>query len=382
MVKVLHYSTHNEADGIAKYQEQFVEAMANDANAKVTNEFFRYSPNVVKRMSLEQKETAFMELAATLKNFDILHIQHELSYFEKDDFNRIVDVAHRLGKKAIVTVHTAPDAQYKTPQCNGYGPSSIVAYMREIVEAKGFINRHIVPMRKADLVLVHNRNTKDNLVMRGVQTDKIHLITLPVPDVKYVPESKEIGAALQKKTGDIIIGMVGFISRTKGVHAAVKALSYLPDHYKLALAGGVHPNGDPRYLDEICDLVLTLGLKERVYITGYIDDDNRLNALVKECDVWVYPYDNAYYQHVSSAALNNSLANHKPTIVYPTKPFMEINQTETVMICKSPNYYELARCIATADYASLAKNARRYAEEHSYIRESKNLVDIYEALVG
>ena len=115
------------------------------------------------------------------------------------------------------------------------------------------------------------------------------------------------------------------------------------------------------YFDEVCDLIIKLGLKERVHITGFVDNDMHLNALIRECDVCVYPYDQKYYKYVSSAALNNSIANHKPAIVYPTRPFVEMNQDGTIAICKSANYYELARYVVEADYTKLAKASSEYA---------------------
>ncbi len=380
-LRVLHYSTHNEDCGIGKYNEQFHLAMSETSAESVENEFFSYSPNVTKKMTHDQFSGVLKELKRKLKQFDILHIQHEISFYYHDELGRIVDLAKSMHKKVIFTVHTAPDAQFKKPGLHGLGPRSLVKYAREIRTARKFDATHIDPMRKAHLVLVHNANIKSSLVAHGVAESKVRIIPLPVPNIVLGNDSTEIRTALHYKDGDIIMGTVGFVSKTKGVLESVKSLSFLPDNYKLAIIGGVHPNGGgEEYLNDVCDLIVERGLEERVYITGFVQEDDRLNALVRECDVCVYPYDNKYYKYVSSAALNNSIANHIPAIVYPTVPFIEMNRDGTIAICKSANYYELARYVREADYSLLAERSAKYAEEYSYSVESLKLVEVYQEL--
>lgn len=382
-IKVLHYSTHNEDCGIGKYNEQFLTAMTETSDDVIENEFFSYSPNVTKLMAYDQFTNVLNELKEQLKDFDILHIQHEISFYYHDELGRIVDLAHSIGKKVVFTVHTAPDAQYKKPTLHGYGPRSVIKLVREAQAARRFTNTHIAPVRKADLVLVHNSNIMNNLAKHGVNIDKIKTVPLPVPNATFSKPSTEIKTALKYKKGDVIMGTVGFVSKTKGVKESVKSLSFLPDNYKLAIIGGVHPNGGgEEYLDEVCDLIIKRGLSERVYITGYVQEDDRLNALVHECDVCLYPYDNKYYKYVSSAALNNSIANYVPAVVYPTVPFIEMNTDATIAICKSANYYELARYIREADFSLLADRSKKYADKYSYTNESLELVGIYRELLG
>ena len=382
-IKVLHYSTHNEDCGIGKYNEQFLTAMAETSADVIENEFFSYSPNVTKLMTHDQFTNVLKELKKKLNGFDILHIQHEISFYYHDELGRIVDLAKSMHKKVVFTIHTAPDAQYKKAGLHGLGPRSWVKYLREVQVAQKFTATHIAPVRSADLVLVHNSNIMNNLVQHGIDSSKIKTIPLPVPNASFAEESTEIRTALNYKEGDVIMGTVGFVSKTKGVLESVKSLSFLPDNYKLAIIGGVHPNGGgEEYLDEVCDLIVTRGLEDRVYITGYIQEDDRLNALVRECDVCLYPYDNRYYRYVSSAALNNSIANHIPAVVYPTVPFIEMNTDNTVAICKSANYYELARYILEADYDLLAKKSEEYATTYSYTNESLKLIEVYKELVS
>ena len=381
-MRILHYTTHNEDCGIGKYQEQYLKALA--PLDEVYNEIFPYSPNKVKVMPREELSRVISELHEAVKSFDALHIQFELSFFKQDELDRIIDTVKSLHKKVIVTVHTAPAAQYQQPQRIGVGPRSLVRYAKAIKAAREFRARYVLPLAKADLVLVNNTATKQNLIEHGVSADTITVITIPVPTISHEKVSSEIKSALNYKNGDVIFASIGFLSRMKGVDQAIKALSYLPSNYKLAVIGGVHPaGGQEALLDELCDLVANLGLTDRVYITGYVREDDTLNALIRECDICVYPYDTEYYSYVSSAALNNAFANYKPAVVYPTKSFLEINQNDiTVDITRSANYYELARSLRTIDINDFTLKSTQYAKTYSYEGEAVKLVAIYEKLLA
>lgn len=378
MIRVLHFSAHNENCGIGKYQEQFLTAMHEQPKV-IYNEFFPYSPHVTKNMSHASMTKVLAELALSLKEFDVLHIQHEFSFFLKDELYRIVKQANDLHKRVIITVHTAPEGHYKKPSRGGLGPRSMLHHEREKIKFNRLEEIHVKPMKLADLILVHNMATKLDLIKHGIDSSKIKVIVMPVPIITKAAESFEISQKLNKKPGDIIYSTIGFISRSKGVAQSIKALNYLPKNYKLAIIGGTHPSGHgEEYLNELCDLIAHFKLQSRVYITGFEPDDDRLNAMIRECDVCVYPYDRAYYNYVSSAALNNSLANGKPTLTYPTGPFVEINKNNTLAITKSSSYYELARTLQQMDSDAYAKAAAIYAETYSYSAEARNLIKIYQ----
>ena len=380
-MRILHFTTHNEDCGIGKYQEQYLSALK--PLAEVYNEIFPYSPNKTKVMSKAELVPVLSDLRKAMKSFDALHIQHELSFFKHDELNQVISLVKALHKKVIVTVHTAPAAQYQHPQRIGIGPRSLVRYAKAIKAAKEFRSRYVLPLMKADLVLVNNTATKLNLMEHGLNSENITVITIPVPTLRHDTHSSEIKTALSYQEGDVIFASIGFLSRMKGVDQAIKALSYLPKNYKLAVIGGIHPaGGQEALLDELSDLITHYKLTDRVYITGYVNDDEKLNALIRECDMCVYPYDTKYYSYVSSAALNNAFANYIPAIVYPTKSFIEINQDQvTVDVTKSANYYELARSIDTIAVKDFMAKSSAYAKRYSYENEAIKLVSIYEKLL-
>jgi glycosyltransferase involved in cell wall biosynthesis len=379
-IRVLQFSTHDEECGIAKYQEQFIQGMSGTEG--FYTEYFPHSPNKTKHMNETEFNDVLRQLIKQMESFDILHIQHELSFFKHYELRKIIDSVKRINKKVIVTVHTAPDAQHRIPKLGGLGPRSILHYARSIISSKRFMARYVTPLNEADLILVHNQATANNLHKYGVEEQKMQVIRIPVPKLSFTTQSTEIKQQLDYQKGDIIFCTVGFLSRTKGIDHAVKALSFLPKNYKLAIIGGSHPDGgNEEIYDEISDLIERLSLKERVYITGYVKEDDQLNALIRECDICVYPFHRQYYSFVSSASLNNAIANHKPIIAYKTDTFIEVNQEiDVITFCASANYYELARDLKRLYIKKSERYSEQYARLYSYDKEAADFIHIYRQL--
>lgn len=381
-VRILHLTTHDEECGIAKYQEQYLRGMRDVKD--IENVIFEYSPNQTKIMTSEEFAPVLKQFSKQLKAFDILHVQHEFSFYKHDELDKFVSEAAKQGKKIIMTVHTSPDAGLPKLGPGGFGPRSILHGLRAKRLERRFNMTHLRPMRKADLLIVHNGVTLKGLVKRGINRDKIIKITMPIPKVSFDLRTTEISDHLDKKDGDVIYCTVGFLSENKGMKHAVQALAFLPDNYKLAIIGGGHPSGEnDKFYDKLCDTIRDLNLKSRAYITGYVKDDERLNALIRECDICVYPYNKEYYNGVTSAALNNSIANYKPAIAYPTDSIIEMNEEQDVVkLCDSFNYYELAREILGVDIKKQQELSKKYAEAFGYGKEAAKFSDIYRQLMN
>lgn len=380
-IRILHLSTHDEDCGIGKYQEMFLDAMQIDDS--VRNEFFEISPSQIKVMNKKNYEAAFSKLEERLKEFDVLHIQHEFSFYFKNELELAVKIARTLRKKVIVTIHTSANIGNPSAHINGYGIRSFARRIKAAIRKKQFEKNFINPLKLVDLILVHNDVTAQSLVERGVPRDIIQKIIIPVPKVDFRRESNEINENLRSGDKDVIYATVGFLHRYKGIEEAIKALQFLPSNYKLAIVGGLHSGTDnTKIYDKVADLIASLDLQERVYITGYVKEDERMNALIRECDVCVYPYDKFYYSNVSSAALNNALANYMPTVAYPTASFTELNKIDqTMVLTENFAYYELARELKRLNIAQSAQKSQKYALKHSYDLLSQGLIETYKSVV-
>jgi glycosyltransferase involved in cell wall biosynthesis len=324
------------------------------------------------------------KLGSDLENYDVLHIQHEFALYGHNSFQRIVQAAKQAGKKVVLTVHTSPGLASKPVRLKGIGPRSIMKYLREQRHRRHFLDAHIEPFKAADLVLAHNDLTIQSLKEFGVSTDRIRKIAHPVYAFDPPPKSDKVATNLHKKSGDIIYCSTGFIHQYKGMTEAVKALKFLPENYKLAILGGMKSDSDDvAFYDKLCDLIDTLGLQDRVYITGYVQDDDELNALIAECDVCVFPYDRVYYSSVSSGPMNLAFAQGKPVIAYPTAAIKEtaVQADGAVVLTNTFAYYELARELKAIDLKKQVELSKAYAEKMAWPKVSKELVSLYEAVV-
>jgi glycosyltransferase involved in cell wall biosynthesis len=359
--------------------ESYIGAMSDVSS--VQNTFFEYSPYQTRDMDPDEFSNVVAKLREELKKYDILHIQHEFGFFHSNQLQKLIDTAKSLDKKVVVSYHTSPDLVIISKPLGGIGPRSIIRFLRDKRHYQAMRRVHIKPLLKADVVIIHNEYARGQLSRYGLSPNKITLNPLPTPLSVNVKQSDFIAKQLHRKPRDVIYGTVGYIHRFKGVDAAIKALRFLPDNYKLAIMGGVKADSNEQKLyDKIADLIVSLGLEDRVYITGFVKDDDLLNSYVHECDLLVYPYKSEYYKGVSSAALNLGLANSRPIIAYPVDTFKETNIYHQLVFTHNNSYYELAREIRNIDMKKQIELVRKYAQDNSFANRAQNLTSIYQSL--
>lgn len=387
-LRILHFGPHDEDDGIAKYQEQYLAGMADDKT--VENKFFDVTPIKLRAMNPQEHEETYDRLREELGNFDVFHIQHEFGLYVEDDFQRLVSTAKDAGKKVVVTVHLSPEFAIKPVKLGGLGPHSMVAFLKQQRHKKRMYARHIGPFLQADLLLVHSDITKQALVRAGVEQNKILKIIHPVYKFPTPPKTERIGKKLHKKSGDVIYCTVGMLHKYKGVFDAIRALKFLPANYKLAIIGGLHPvettlvSETVGIYNKITDLIDELGLHQRVYITGFVKEDDLMNAYIRECDVCVYPYDGVYYANANSGAINLGFSNHMPVVAYPTAAFREWSgDTDGALVLTDTfAYYELARKLQDIDLTKQAELSKAYASKMAWPNMAKELIAAYHRVAG
>ena len=382
-VKVLQFSSRSSDNcGVGKYQENFVNVF-HDMSDEIDTKFFEYSPYQTRLMDQPELDEVLSKLKNELRDYDILHIQHEFGLYTGDEFAQIVEAAKSAGKKVAITVHLSPALAFKIKPREGIGPRSWVHLARQKRLHGIFKERHIDAFKKADLLVSHNNGTTNSLLSYGIDREAILQFNHPVLPITH-PNlvSTEISEKLQKKDGDIIYATVGFMHKYKGIEDAVRALKYLPENYKLAIIGGMQPISDETNIyNAIATLADTLGLRHRIYITGFVEDDDRLNALIREVDVCVYPYNNVYYGQVSSGALNLAFANERAVIAYPTDGFKDMNQEiGPIKLTNTFAYYELARELERINTEKQVELGTRYAKLHSWPETAKELLVAYKKI--
>ncbi len=380
MLKILNFSSHYEDCGIAKYQENYLDEMKN--NDDVESVFFEYSPYQTREMNAVDFDAVIKTLEKQIRNYQVFHLQHEFGFYRGNQFERLIKTAKDAGLKVVVTYHTSPDLIIIKKRLGGFGPRNIISYLRSYRHNAILSDMHITPLHSVDAVIAHNEYTADQLKKYGVPTEKVILLPHPTYAITKPQKTTYISDSLHKKPGDVILSTIGYIHRFKGVDKAIKALSFLPDNYKLAVIGGVKADSNEQELyDQLADLIVDRGLNDRVFITGMVPDDNDLNSYIRESDISLYPYDSRYYKGVSSGGLNLAIANERPIVAYPVSTFKETNNDYgQLTFTHSDSYYELAREIKAIDIKSQSKKITEYATANSWKVMTDRLLAIYKKL--
>ncbi len=140
--------------------------------------------------------------------------------------------------------------------------------------------------------------------------DRAHLANLqpPISNLHVIPIGSNIDptsagefdraaerARWRVQPGEHVLGYFGFLSLSKGGSNLMQMLKILSDRglrLKLLLIGGRTGSSDPtnaEYAAQVEHLVASLGVKDRVIATGYLDPPDVSRALLS-CDVMVLPY--------------------------------------------------------------------------------------------
>jgi glycosyltransferase involved in cell wall biosynthesis len=129
----------------------------------------------------------------------------------------------------------------------------------------------------ADATLFVSRALKDALLgKRNPAT--AHVVYNGVAAEKVFDERRRLAETLRNRRQPFTFVLVGRFRESKGQEVAIRAFAQLARKHqemRLLLVGGAGHTGDQAYLSRCRELVLALGLAERIEFWGYIPDPER-----------------------------------------------------------------------------------------------------------
>jgi glycosyltransferase involved in cell wall biosynthesis len=381
MIRVLHFTPHREVCGIAKYHQRCLNSLG--LVPDIQNTLSRYSPYQVREMKRREFGLALRELRRELECHDVLHVQHEFDLFSGGQFAQIANLAIESGRRLVVTAHTAPGERFRESLTGGFGPRAVLERLRQLRERRVFVRESARTFQMASVVICHSAFIASELRRIGVMGERVLQLEHPVPEVSRFARSSRLRDRLDGSGGAMIIAMLGFVHRYKGIQDAIRSLSLLPESYKLAIIGGVHPlSSDVQFLDEIAALVAECNAEKRVFVTGVVTDDDEMSAMIRECDICVFPYDQEYYRNASSDSLSLAFANHMPVVAYPTESIRGVAAaTNAVVLCSAASHIDLAREIQRINTVEQGSRSAVYASATSWSRQARVLAQVYSSVV-
>jgi glycosyltransferase involved in cell wall biosynthesis len=225
---------------------------------------------------------------------DVAHIQHEYSFFGYltpwgNHFGALVAPIRR---PLVITRHVTFDGPLTIP---GRGVLHMVRrikwslYNRWLGPYATYLNRDTFAV--ADQIIVLSARLKAHLVDRGLDAGRIHVIPAGAPAVPQAAGGAELRASWGWG-GERVLGIFGYITPAKGHTLAVEALAHLPEDVVLLVAGGVRRRQDQATLAALERQIASLGLQDRVRITGYLEEE-QTPAHIDACDLLLYPATHA-----------------------------------------------------------------------------------------
>jgi glycosyltransferase involved in cell wall biosynthesis len=206
--------------------------------------------------------------------------------------------------------------------------------------------------KQASGVIATNPQDLTALQLIGVEAERLTQIpigsNINARDV-LLAEITAVRHELGLAETDQLLGYFGFLNETKGADTLLQALAELPSHVHLVFIGGRTGTSDTAnnqiFYDLLDDMILHLGLSERVHWTGFVPEYN-VSVYLKTADLMVMPYRDGV--SLRRGTLMAVLAHGRPLITTtPTTPTPELTHGENVWLVPPNNPESLAIAIKT-----------------------------------
>lgn len=351
-MRVLHFTTWHVRCGIAGYAESLIDAL--DAQGV---------ESLVHAVDLERLRDGRADpidedldrLIAEARDVDVVHIQHEFSFFDRYSLHasnrRFARVLRALGgRPVVVTFHTHPPFRDALLALIARGSGGLSWPAKFLLNAR---NRWLQWQWRTQVgaqfeasgarALVHTRCTRHALIAEsGFEPASVRVI--PMGTVARAPSGVSRVEARRRHglPEDGVISVIfGFVQAFKGGDVAVRALARLPRHFHLVFAGGPHPEASVDVPADIMQLAASLGVADRVRITGYVDIPT-LDDYHAASDICLTPYVfGALYS--GSAGTTWALSSGRPLIASDIPVFKELAEDfDCVLLCAEWSDEDLA----------------------------------------
>ncbi len=239
--RVVHMDTFGVQCGIATYLEAIIDHLVpmdesveqvvfaenipeGDERASTGKDYSGNQPTLFRNWT---RKTSFRQLFKDFSdlNPDVLHVQHEWSFFpaEGTRFIKLLELSKSKGTANIITWHTV------------YGKEE---YNQQVLEAYFDVIKLLV-----DAHIVHEVNSLQNLLTFNIPREKIHLIPMSAYPVKDIDKDEARRKMLPEKYWNkklILTG--GFLLPNKGVEKILMSMGLLKEmDLALICIGGSHP---------------------------------------------------------------------------------------------------------------------------------------------
>ena len=384
---VLHLSTWDVPCGIAGYCANLVAALGrrgigHDIFPLPSGSWKWFLPSDIREL-----EDKILDRA---KRVDLVHIQHEHSFFgpanrvrsSARNYGRILSRIVRAGVPVVTTFHTEP----YSVKCRRGLASAIdrIDSFRYGITWRSRVGWPIATAWGQATALVHTPATRHVLVRSGIPESSVRVVPLGCMQQRiHRYDQAEAKQMLGISPHEKLITIFGFIGAYKGHDLAVHALKHLPDDYRLAICGGTHPEAKDDFFGGLLDLISALGLHDRVKITGWLATE-KAELFYAATDVCLAPYRDVGGGRLSaSAAVTWALSSGRPIVASKIDAFQAIQREMPCMLMTTPEQpqeiaWAVERLVADRPTAiRFVEAAGAYCDNHSWDTVAEQTVAVY-----
>lgn len=372
-IKVAHVCTFGEKCGISIYLENLLNYII-PLNRKIEHVVFgadipdgddgnlslHNSPRVIRAWS---KGKNLDKLISEIRKYnpDILHIQHEWSFFPVySKLYKLLLETKKLGITNIITWHTVLRRKDIF-----YDPLAIATFLE-----------YIDPL--VDLHTIFTTECIDILKSWGISRSKMKHIPSPAFPVMNIPKLDAREKMLSEKYWNKkLVLTTGFSAPHKGIPGVIDAISLINDNITLLCIGSRHPllNSNYSYENHASQKNVDMFLDGR-----FVSDEDLSNYLAC-ADIIVMNYQ--FSPAGTSAAGRRAISSKRAVIVSDVSLFQDLE--DGVNCLKVPPNNPKALSIAIKSLlnnedlnSKLVSNATSYAERISHKRVAEIHVKMYE----
>jgi len=387
-MKIVQISTWDVPCGIAGYTKGLVKGILENG---ITCEVLPIEEKKLKYKTKDEIQEYFQLFTEQLLSYDIIHIQHEFSFFSGKyglggsiyNFHSFLKGLIKRNKKVFVTFHTEPYfLQGSIRNLNGFTKKAI----RKI--QWGYYISSLFNSKYHQLnAIVHTKNTRRCFIDSGFASKSVNIIKQGVTFSNFTPSINDSARNdLKMRMGfpndAIILTMFGFISKYKGYKTVLQALRILPANYYLLIIGTSHPNSSDGALNQIINFLSEYPkIKHRVKLTGYLEFEELQNYYhITDFCLATYEPDTILS---SSAALTWALSSGKPIIASKIDFFEELNEEAACLHLVTPGCagelaHKIEDLISKDDLnQQLVNNGFIYCETNQWRNIAKRHIEIY-----
>jgi glycosyltransferase involved in cell wall biosynthesis len=286
---------------------------------------------------------SLFRLLSRKEHFDVIHI-HDSRSFQGIS-------TYMLEKTKNIPYVFQPHGSYLS-----FSPEPYSIKIPKILIDK-LISQRIV--KKASKIIALSKMEADQYRNIGIFNDKIAIIPngIDLSEFAVLPPKGSFRKKFNIPDDKKIILYLGRIHKTKGIDLLIKSYAHLVKNMKCNKTVLVLVGPNDGYLHEVKSLAVSLGVSTSIVYTGFIDNEDKLSALV-DADIFVTPSFYGFPVTFLEACITGT-----PIITTNLGDTLEwINGN--VGYVTSPNSYDMAKAIYTI-----------ISDDELYLKFSKNCIN-------